>query len=383
MMNKWMKRIAVGTLALSMATTVIPNQNTAEAASNVTFKGKGFGHGIGMSQYGAKGMAEKNYRYDQILKFYYTGVELTKKDTSKQNVRVAIGFSQRQVDVSATGNYVIRDAKTKKVLLNGRSGKVARISKSGSYTTIYYYGNKRTYRTKNAVWVEPSSTGSAVRYKGNRYDGKLYVNGSSTKVNIINYVNMEDYIAGVTPYEMYPTWPIEALKAQSVAARTYAISHLDPKRSWDVDDTVNYQVYKGKSSHEGTMKMLVKQTKGMVITYKGNPIDALFYSSSGGQTVNSEDVWSTKIPYLRGKKDPYDNSPYNKNPWSYSISKSKLGAMYGVGTVKSVKVTKTSQGRPTHVTIYGTKGSKQVKASDLRMKLGGTNVKSTYFTIYN
>lgn len=382
-MKKWMKKIAIGTLALSMATTVIPSHNTAEAASNVTFKGKGFGHGIGMSQYGAKGMAEKKYKYDQILKFYYTGVSLTKKDTSKQNVRVALGFSRSTADISATGRYVVRDARTKKVLLTANGNSTTRVTNSGGYTKFYHLASKRTYKTKNPVWIEPASTGSFVRYKGNRYDGKIYLTASKNRVNLINYVKMEDYVAGVTPYEMYPSWPAEALKAQSVAARTYAISHLNPKRSWDVDDTIMYQVYKGKSPHEGLMKALVKQTNGMIITYKGAPIDALFYSSSGGQTVNSEDVWGSKIPYLRGKKDPYDNSPFNKKPWSYSVSKSSLGAMYGVGTVKTVKVTGTSQGRPTYVTIYGTKGSKKVKASDLRMKLGGTNVKSTYFTIYN
>lgn len=355
---------------------------TAEASSSyITFKGKGNGHGVGMSQWGAKGMADKKYSYDKILKFYYSNVSLSTKDTSKTKIRVLVGSKQSTSTFSSTKKYVVKDSKTGKSLVSLNGGQLVKVSYSKGYYQVYSYPHKKTFKTKNPVWITPNERYSYVRYKGHQYDGQLYVYQSSSKLNVVNHALLEDYVAGVLPYEMYPNWPNEALKAQSVAARTYAIKRLGAKGYWDVDDTINYQVYKGRSADDKRMKSLTSSTKGKILTYKGKYVDAMFHSSSGGHTLDAQYLWGNAVPYLKGKKDPYDQSDYVKKGWSYRISKYDLGSRYGIGTIKSIKVTKSAQGHPVTLQLNGTRKSITVSATYLRSKLGGTKVKSTYFSI--
>lgn len=377
-----MKGILKKALALSMAAVIVLSGlgQTAEAASsNITFQGKGNGHGVGMSQWGAKGMADKKYKYDAILKHYYSGVKIETKNTSKQKVRVLIGKGVSKAPIAATTDYVIKDTKGK-TIVKMKAGKVATISYSKGKYHIYSSAHKKTFYSSNALYVTPANAGAA-RYKNLRYDGQLFMYQSKGKMYVVNHVLMEDYVAGVLPYEMYASWPAEALKAQSVAARTYSMKRVGAKGYWDVDDTITYQVYKGKSDSEKRMKQLTKETAGKVITYGGKYIDALFYSSSGGYTNSAQYVWSNAVPYLKGKSDPHDTSDFTKKGWSYTISKKQLGKAYGIGTVRSIKVLKTADKRPVTLKITGTSKTITVSAHSLRSKLGGPKVKSTYFTI--
>lgn len=377
-----MRKIVKKALALSMAAVIVLSGlgQTAEAASpNITFQGKGNGHGVGMSQWGAKGMAEKKQKYDAILLYYYTGVKIETKNTSKQKVRVLIGNGVAKAPIAATTDYAIKDTKGK-TIVKMKAGKSATISFAKGKYQVYSSTHKKTFTSSNALYITPVKAG-AVRYKNLRYDGQLYLYQSKGKMFVVNHVLMEDYVAGVLPYEMYASWPTEALKAQSVAARTYSMKRVGAKGNWDVDDTVTYQVYKGKSESEKKMKQITAATKGKVITHGGKYIDALFYSSSGGHTNSAQYVWSNAVPYLKGKKDSYDTSDFTKKGWKYTISKKQLGKAYGIGTVKSIKVVKTADKRPVTLKITGTSKTITVSAHSLRSKLGGTNVKSTYFTI--
>lgn len=369
-------------LALSMAAIVAFSgyAQPAEAASpNITFSGKGNGHGVGMSQWGAKGMADKKQPFDVILKHYYTGVKIETKDTDKQKVRVAIGKAVTKAPISATTNYSIRDSKGK-TLVSLKAGDIATIYFAKGKYQIYSAAHKKTFTSANDIFIVPLKNG-AVRYKNLRYDGQLHLYQVGGKMYVVNHVLMEDYVAGVLPYEMYASWPAEALKAQSVAARTYSMKRVGSKGNWDMDDTITYQVYRGKSEHEKRMKQLTNETKGQVLTYGGKYIDALFYASSGGHTVSAQYVWRNAVPYLRGKSDPYDASSITQKSWTHSISKKQLGNAYGIGPVKAVKVLKMADKRPVTISLVGSKKTITVSAHSLRSKLGGTNVKSTYFTI--
>lgn len=369
----------IGYISAVFLVLILNGQTVNASNDNITFQGKGNGHGVGMSQWGAKGMADKKFTYDKILSYYYTGVKLETKSTDNQKIRVLIGKSVAKPSVSATTDFTIKEDNGK-AIVSLKKGQIANISYAKGYYSIYSNIHKKTFKTKNSIIVVPSKNG-AVRYKNLTYDGELFLYQNKDKIDVVNRVLLEEYVAGVLPYEMYASWPNEALKAQSVAARTYSILRVGTKGFWDVDDTIAYQVYKGKHSDEKRMKELTNATKGKVLTHNSKYIDALFYSSSGGHTVSSQYVWNSSFPYLKGKTDPYDTSEYTKKGWTYTISKKDLGAKYGIGNVKSVQVVKTVENRPVTLKINGTNKSVTVPAHSLRTKLGGLNVKSTYFTI--
>ena len=125
---------------------------------------------------------------------------------------------------------------------------------------------------------------------------------SSSGITVINDLNLEDYVASVVGKEMYPIWPLEALKAQAVAARSYAVfQQQHPKyQRFDVLSTTTSQVYAGLDGEANTTQAAAQATAGQVLTYQGKVIESVFHSASGGHTENSEDVWMRAVPYLRG-----------------------------------------------------------------------------------
>ncbi|GAW32603.1 SpoIID/LytB domain-containing protein [Carboxydocella sp. JDF658] len=154
-----------------------------------------------------------------------------------------------------------------------------------------------------------------IGFNGKRYRGNFrLIPRSETAFNIINVLPMEEYLYGVVPSEMPTSWHMEALKAQAVAARTYALRQIkaNPLAEYNVLPTDASQVYGGYDKERGSSSSAVDQTRGEVLVYNGQPIDAVFHSSNGGATENSEEVWSSTVAYLRGKVDPFDY-----NDWHY------------------------------------------------------------------
>ncbi|WP_353892632.1 SpoIID/LytB domain-containing protein [Proteinivorax hydrogeniformans] len=157
---------------------------------------------------------------------------------------------------------------------------------------------------------------------GSRYRGFMEVLKENDGFKVINQLDMELYLRGVVPYEMSPSWPIEALAAQTVAARTYAVRNWNKykSRGFNVCTTVNSQVYRGYNSRHETSRVVeaIEKTEGEIITFNGNPIDAVYHSHSGGHTENSENVWGGTLTYLRGVKDPYSvRSGSMLDDWAY------------------------------------------------------------------
>lgn len=149
----------------------------------------------------------------------------------------------------------------------------------------------------------------------------------SSKLISINYVELEKYLYGVVPNEISASWGMESLKAQAVAARTYAVSCISPNASYgyDMDDNQNSQVYRGYSSEKKSTTEAVDETKGEMIYYNDKLIKAFYHSTSGGSTENSENVWMDKLPYLVGVEDEFSDrsgSPYNE--WQKSYQKNEI-----------------------------------------------------------
>ncbi|MDF2500204.1 MAG: SpoIID/LytB domain protein [Anaerosporomusa subterranea] len=168
--------------------------------------------------------------------------------------------------------------------------------------------------------------GQFIQLNGKRYRGVIEVRqqaGDNT-LTAINILPMEAYLYGVIPKEISPSWPMEAIRAQAVAARSYAFAGVGKHQGqgFDVCPTVHCQVYGGRDSEAARSNQAVDETRGMMATYQGSVITAFFHSSSGGHTENSENVWGTPFPYLRGVRDFDQDSP--RFVWDRRISIAQL-----------------------------------------------------------
>lgn len=214
---------------------------------------------------------------------------------------------------------------------------------------------------------------------GHWYRGEVTLIRESSGMTVVNRLNMEDYLASVIGKEMYNTWPQEALKAQAVASRSYAVFQKQrPRyRRFDVLSSTASQVYAGLEGEANSTQEAVKATVGQILTYQGKVVEAVFHSSSGGHTENSENVWQRAVPYLRGVTDFDQVAPSYQ--WTLNLTAAQLRQRIpGVGDIISMKPSKVSPtGRVLILNVQGTKGSRLVKGTEVRSALG---LKSTLFT---
>ncbi len=207
-------------------------------------------------------------------------------------------------------------------------------------------------------------------------------------VTAINVIDMEEYLYGVVPSEMYSSWPKEALKAQAVAARSYAyynafVARKYPKEKYMICDTVISQAYKGFSSEAATCNQAVNETAGKAIYYAGNVIPAVFFSTSGGHTEDSQNVWGGTVAYLKGVPDSYENEPAAQ-PWSVTLTasqiKNKLAAKgIDIGEILDLKIDSYStSGRAMTMTVIGETGEYKLVKETISSWMG---LKSRKFTL--
>ena len=181
-----------------------------------------------------------------------------------------------------------------------------------------------------AVSPQTSYEPAVTWFKGYRYHGDFeYVRRSGDKLTVINIVDIEDYVKGVIPYEMSGSWPIEALKAQALCARTYAASHFNDNSyyGFDVTNDTYSQVYRGLTGATSTSDAAVEQTAGIYILYAGEPISAMYCSSNGGATEDSENITGNAVGYLRGKVDSFEAAAASINAnssWTDTLTRSQL-----------------------------------------------------------
>jgi len=210
--------------------------------------------------------------------------------------------------------------------------------------------------------------------------------GTIQRIIPINIVGMENYLKGVVPSEMYTSWNREALKAQAVAARTYAVRKLNTQPGGYINDTVQYQVYKGVTNENQNSNLAVEETKGEVLSYNGSLIDAVYSSSNGGYTEAAENVWKgSGVPYLTAKPDPYDAASGTKDrSWQQTLTLAQLqdkikNRTPAVGTIKKIEVKQTyPSGRVADLAIEGDKGELHLSKDEARTVLG---LRSARYTV--
>ncbi|MBE9241177.1 SpoIID/LytB domain-containing protein [Synechocystis salina] len=229
------------------------------------------------------------------------------------------------------------------------------------------------------ITIEPSGDGRI--WIGDRwYRGKVRLIRQGNGVSAVNLVDIEEYLYSVVGSEAIPSWPLEALKAQAVAARTYAIyqTSKDSNRYYDLDTTTATQVYKGVNNEYVSTVEAVEATQGQVMTYNGKVILAAFHAASGGHTENVEDVWMSPLPYLRGVVDYDQGSPVFS--WNQTFSNRDLSRhIGGIGTITGLTPLKvTPRGRIASIQVNGTGGRKTLTGNAIRQAL---KLRSTLFTV--
>lgn len=226
------------------------------------------------------------------------------------------------------------------------------------------------------VRIVPANSQGVLGYQNRFYRGEFIVLKRSGCLTLVNRLLIEDYLRGVVPLESSPKWPIESLKAQAVAARTYTVSSLGGHHSqgFDLCTRVHCQVYGGASAEEKITDQAVAETRGEILVWEGKPIIAVYHASSGGFTENVENVWGWTSPYLRGVPDLDRRSPYaywEKN-WSWSEFSAHILETYPqLGYVRWIQpVSYGVSGRLSRVKVEGSEGSLTISGEKLRSILG-------------
>jgi stage II sporulation protein D len=288
-------------------------------------------------------------------------------------LRVAIQEGVSRVQVGSSTRAIVRDSTGQEI---GELEALNAFNAQGGGGNVAL-GQLRSHQ----LWIEPTDNGFV--WIGDRwYRGRTQLVPTGKGLVAVNYVDLEQYLYSVLGAEMSASWPLEALKAQAVAARTYALYKraTGGNSVFDVGDTTQWQVYKGLETEAKSTHQAVESTAGQVLTYGGQPILAVFHASSGGHTENVEDIWrqSQSLPYLRGVAD-YDMGTPNFE-WTKSLSRSELSRkISGVGSVISMTPESTTpQGRIVTMLVQGDRGTRHVSGSDLRSALG---LKSTLFVV--
>lgn len=286
-------------------------------------------------------------------------------------LRVAIEQGASQIKVGSSTPAVVRDYSTGRTL-----GKVAAMN--AFYAQPLAGGVTVDRMQSGTMWIEPSDDGYV--YIGSRwYRGKTLLVNTDKGLTAVNYVDLEQYLYSVLGAEMNGNWPPEALKAQAVAARTYAIYKRKNESNdiYDVVDTQASQVYEGIVSESPGTHAAVNATTGQVLTYNNQIILSVFHACSGGHTANVEDVWSESLPYLRGVQD-FDQN-VRACQWVKTFSPKELNKrISGVGNLVSLTPTLTPYGSIKILKFVGDKGTRELKGEAVRNVLG---LRSTRFII--
>ncbi|MSO40726.1 MAG: SpoIID/LytB domain-containing protein [Solirubrobacterales bacterium] len=349
--------------ALAAAAVLGAGASGAEALT-WKIKGAGFGHGIGLSQYGAYGYAKHGWGYKRIVLHYYRSTTIGK--TPSRNVRVLLRPYQSSVrftGASAACKLKLASSKTYSAVRKG--GHVVLRNPKGS-------------GLRNCGKVLSATGGASVAMVGKgSYRGALQVRPSSVpgKVNAINSVKLEDYVRGIVARESPSSWPLNALRAQAVVARSYGLANDVGGNGFDQYDDTRSQVYGGISAETSRTNKAVSTSKLQVVKYKGKIASTYFFSTSGGHTENIENVFigSSPQPYLKGVKDPYDgSSPYHR--WTARISQSGMQSALDDlvrGKLRQIKVVKRgSSPRVVRAKLIGSGGTTKVSGPTIQFRLG-------------
>lgn len=374
-------RLFLGTLLIALATTLHLPAAVAAGPSSVTLTGSGYGHGKGMSQYGAQGRAGAGHTYRQILGFYYPG---TAVGSARGSLRVLI--------TADTGSSVVVGHRSALTVRSLESGRVWNLTKSNArrWRITPVPGNRNSRLWVHAGrWRAVRDIAGQAEFRAGGRPIRLYLPGGSAAYrgslrsavpssgagrDTVNVVPLEGYLRGVVPREMPASWKPHAVRAQAVAARTYAVHERDTTNRgfFDVWDTTQSQVYGGVGAEHLRSDAAIAATRGEIRTYAGKPAFTQFGSSNGGWTARGE------VPYQVAKADPFDP----RHSWTARVSAAAIERAWpAIGDFRRlarIRRDGAGAGHVRSITIVGAKGRTTVSGERFRYILG---LRSSLFTV--
>jgi len=347
--------------------SLLLSASAAGASPLLLIDGAGNGHGVGMSQMGAEGLALHGYSYQQILAYYYTGTAIGTLPTAP-TVSVLLQGGRRSIAFVAT-----QDVRAGSVALRG-GGYIARPS-GASLISIYAPRSHHTLIVGSEVTITSGTpftlagrTGGGV--KDGRFDGALELVRRGERVDAIDIVGLEDYVAGVVPVESSPSWPAAELEAQAIAARTYAVT-TQVNGEFELYGDTRSQAYGGIGAQTPSTDAAVTATASQVVTYNGTPVTTYYFASSGGETEDVQNAFpgAAPEPWLVAVSDPYDASRFGPIELTLAQAQKDLGKLLD-GTLEGIDVTQRGAS-PRIVTaqVLGSAGTTSVTGAQLAAAL--------------
>jgi len=389
--------ILAGAAAPAAGLTSVPPRQAVPAGLGITtFYGRGYGHGVGMSQYGARGRALAGQPFSTILAHYYAGTALGTRDPAT-TVRVLVlnAFAAtpiRPLTITGLGGAWAIDG----VAGTFPGGARVRLWPTAFGATTWNLAvttatgsNLAKAVVSSAVIVRPAATATSLELTSrsspnNLYRGFLRVRLATT-ANVYDHVGLDLYLRGVVPVEMPSSWPAEALRAQAIASRSYAVYRLHPATgSFDLYDDTRSQVYRGQRAETAAGNAAVAATSGTVVLAGSSVANTLYHSAAGGWTENNENVFVSStgaivagpVSYLRGSSDRApDGSAYDAaSPYATwqtaAYDGAALSAIFAkdartnVGTIMAIDLSRTGvSGRLISVTLSGSLATRTVSGS--------------------
>ena len=333
----------------------------ASAGTVFLLDGRGWGHGVGMSQWGAEGYARHGYGYKQILAHYYRGTALAV--VHPRPVRVLLVRNQRAISVGSTAPFVVVDATGRKFHVRS------------SVITVKRPLKLKHRRLRFPLRIEPGAQPLAVEYAA--YRGDLVVQAAPHGVTAINVLPLDRYLRGVVPWEVPKGWHEATYLAQAVAARSYTLATLKPGKDFDLFPDSRSQMYGGVRAERPETNLAIGATAGQVLTYRGSIIPCFYFSTSGGRTSSVHDAWprAKQVPYLVSVSDPYDYiSPHHVWPTTI-LTAARIAHVLGLRGVRDAVVVRNSSERASAVRVLTAKGWRTFAGQVIRTKfdLGSTD----------
>jgi stage II sporulation protein D len=353
--------VLVAVAALFGPAAATPQGPAGTSVTTFVITGRGWGHGVGMPQWGAYGYAEHGFTYDKILAHYYPGTTLTVAPVAR--IKVLLIDSIKKVVLSSQDPFTVVDG-------DGIRHQIA----GGNYPLTPALKVKLAPDKPAEALTGPLRfiAGTSPLWLTHPWRGDLIVapTANGKGISVVNDVPIDSYVRGVVSNEMPKDWPLEAVKAQAVAARSYALAH---KRGgvFDVYPDTRDQVYGGTTTETPVGDEAVAATRRQVLMYDGKVATTYFYSSSGGQTAAIADVFagSKAVPYLVSVPDPYDAA----SPWHswgpVVMPAATVGRLLGVPGLLALRPVPAT-GRPRYVIAIGRDGDVPLRGGEIRRDLG-------------
>jgi stage II sporulation protein D len=355
----------------------------ADAAYRID--GHGFGHGVGLAQYGAMGYArETAHTHRWILRRYFPGTSRATAPSTPMRVRLkqttVARVSMATAAVDARGRRVPIDASTVYRFEPWTADGLEMIEAETGHTRAHLHAPVRLTGGSMLRVLGPAETGVT----GGRYRDAIVLRRAGDEVLVVNDVGLERYLNGVVPAEMPAAWPVEALRSQAVVARSYALTSRRPSEPFDVYGDTRSQAYRGVDGETARTTDAVTATRSVVLKFGGSVARTFFHASSGGRTAAVEEVFGgPPIPYLRSVEDPYDRlSPHHD--WSVELSdeeaERRLATVLDGNLLDVAVVARTASGRAATVRVSGTLGTRDIPGRTARSLLG---LRSAWFSVTN